>query len=63
MDLPRSLAFCCLFFIGTLSLVRATPPDFGPNVMIFNPSMPMSQIQNAVDAIANRQISNQFGTQ
>src|ERR1700747_907646 len=31
--------------------------------MIFNPGMPTSQIQNAVDAIANQQISNQFGTQ
>jgi hypothetical protein len=63
MHLPRSLAFCCLLSIGTLSLVRATPPDFGSNVMIFNPGMPTSQIQNAVDAIANQQISNQFGTQ
>jgi len=63
MHLPRSLAFYCLFSIGTLSLVRATPPDFGPNVMIFDPSMSTSQIQMAVDAIANQQISNQFGTQ
>jgi hypothetical protein len=63
MHLPRSLAFGCLFSIGTLSLVRATPPDFGPNVMIFDPSMSTSQIQMAVDAIANQQISNQFGKQ
>jgi hypothetical protein len=63
MHLPRSLAFYCLFSIGTLSLVRATPPDFGPKVMIFNPSMSTSKIQMAVDAIANQQISNQFGTQ
>jgi hypothetical protein len=39
------------------------PPDFGSNVMIFDPSMPVSQIQAAVDAIANQQISNEFGTQ
>jgi hypothetical protein len=31
--------------------------------MIFDPSMPTSQIQKAVDAIANQQISNQFGPQ
>ncbi len=31
--------------------------------MIFDPSMPTSQIQMAVDAIANQQISNQFGSQ
>ncbi len=36
---------------------------FGPNVMIFNPSMPTSQIQAAVDAISAQQVSNQFGVQ
>src|SRR5262249_53281854 len=54
-------ALCFLFSIGALGLVRATPPDFGPNVMIFDPSMPTSQIQMAVDAIAKQQIPNQFG--
>src|SRR5258708_17592948 len=63
MHLPRRFALCCLFSFGALGLVRATPPDFGPNVMIFDPSMPTSQIQMAVDAIANQQISNQFGPQ
>ena len=38
-------------------------PDFGPNVIIFDPSMPLSDIQAEVDAIANQQIDNQFGTQ
>ena len=38
-------------------------PDFGPNVMVFDPSMPTSQIQATVDAIANQQVSNQFGSQ
>jgi hypothetical protein len=38
-------------------------PDFGPNVTVFDPSMPTSQIQAAVDAIANQQVSNQFGPQ
>jgi hypothetical protein len=41
----------------------SSPPDFGPNVMIFDPSMPTSQIQAAVDAVANQQVSNQFGSQ
>ena len=31
--------------------------------MIFDPSMPTSQIQATVDAIANQQVPNQFGTQ
>jgi hypothetical protein len=41
----------------------AAQPDFGPNVLIFDPSMPTSQIQAAVDAVAAQQVSNQFGTQ
>jgi hypothetical protein len=41
----------------------STKPDFGTNVYIFNPSMPQSQIQATVDAVANQQVSNQFGTQ
>ena len=38
-------------------------PDFGANVLIFDPSMPTSQIQAAVDAVANQQVPNQFGSQ
>ncbi len=38
-------------------------PDFGPNVRIFDPSMPTSQIQAAVDAIAAEQVDNEMGTQ
>ena len=38
-------------------------PNFGPNVYIFNPSTPQSDIQATVNAIANQQLSNQFGTQ
>jgi hypothetical protein len=39
------------------------PPDFGPNVIIFDPSMPTSQIQATVDAVAARQVPSQFGTE
>ena len=45
---------------GTAS---AAGPDLGPNVLVFDPSMPTSQIQAAVDSVANQQVSNQFGTQ
>jgi hypothetical protein len=41
----------------------AGEPDFGPNVYVFTPSMPLSQIQATVDSIASQQIPNQFGTQ
>jgi hypothetical protein len=38
-------------------------PDLGPNVIVFDPSMPQSQIQATVDAVAQQQIPNQFGTE
>ena len=38
-------------------------PPFGPNVIVFNPSMPQSQIQSMLDAISAQQVPNQFGTQ
>src|SRR5215469_5925862 len=41
----------------------AGEPNFGPNVFVFSPSMPQSQIQATVDSIASQQVSNQFGTQ
>ena len=41
----------------------AGEPNFGPNVYVFTPSTPQSQIQATVDAISAQQISSQFGTQ
>ena len=41
----------------------AGEPSFGPNVYVFTPSMPQSQIQATVDAIASQQVPNQFGIQ
>ncbi len=38
-------------------------PDFGPNVIIFDPSTPQSDIQATVDAIAAQQVDNEMGTQ
>jgi hypothetical protein len=53
---------------GVASAVAAlsgssSQPNFGPSVYIFNPKMPQSEIQATVDAVANEQVSNQFGTQ
>lgn len=42
---------------------HSSQPNFGSSVYIFNPSMPQSQIQATVDAVAAQQVSNQFGTQ
>jgi hypothetical protein len=41
----------------------AGQPDFGANVKIFDPSMPTTEIQATVDAIANQQVDNEMGTQ
>jgi len=37
------------------------PPDFGPNVLIFDPSMPLADIQAAVDAVALQQVDDEMG--
>jgi hypothetical protein len=45
------------------SAAASTQAGFGSNVLIFSPTMPQSQIQAAVDAVAAQQVSNQFGMQ
>ena len=42
---------------------KPAPQSLGPNVLVFDPSMPTSQIQAAVDAVAAQQVPNQFGPQ
>ncbi|WP_308169958.1 adenylyl cyclase [Acrocarpospora catenulata] len=37
-------------------------PDFGPNVTVFNPSMPVSTIQATLDAAHAAQVNNEMGT-
>ena len=59
-------AAASLLGVGATALASPagiSQPDFGPNVYIFSPSMPQSQIQATVDAIASQQVSNQFGIQ
>lgn len=36
-------------------------PDLGPNTLVFDPSMPLQDIQNKLDAVAAQQVPNQFG--
>jgi hypothetical protein len=55
--------------VSTTAAAAAPPspsgpsPALGPNVVVFDPSMPTSQIQATVDAVAAQQVSNQFGAQ
>jgi hypothetical protein len=54
-----------MVFFAAASAHAANPNGLplGGNVILFNPSMPVSEIQATVDAISNQQVSNQFGTQ
>jgi len=55
------VALLAAFF--ALAPFAKAAPNFGANVYIFNSTMPLTQIQATVDAIATQQIPNQFGTQ
>jgi hypothetical protein len=60
------VAVAAFLLVGAGSAAAKKPPpapDFGPNVYVFDPSMPTSQIQSTVDGIAAQQVPNQFGTQ
>jgi hypothetical protein len=43
--------------------LAASKPEFGPNVLIFNPSMPSSAIQHRIDEVYTTQQHNEFGEQ
>jgi hypothetical protein len=49
--------------VATTAIASSGAPDFGSNVLIFNPSMTQTSIQAAVDAVSTQQVNNQFGTQ
>ena len=43
--------------------LAASKPEFGPNVLIFSPSMPASTIQHQIDEVYTTQQHNEFGSQ
>ena len=48
---------------GTPDGNTANNVDLGPNVKIFDPSMPSSDIQNTVDSVFSKMETNQFGNE
>ncbi|WP_412753657.1 adenylyl cyclase [Krasilnikovia sp. M28-CT-15] len=40
----------------------AGPPGLGPNVTVFDPAMPVADIQAALDAASTKQVDNEMGT-
>ena len=61
--LATALVASALAINGATARAAADVPDFGPNVKIFDPSMSTSAVRAALDTIASRQVSNQFGTE
>jgi len=57
------LAAGVLAAVAPAQTPASRPSPFGSNVILFTPDMPTSQIQATVDAIATKQVSNQFGTE
>jgi hypothetical protein len=63
------VAFACTVGTSGEAAALAAPeavssqPNFGTSIYIFNPTMPQSEIQATVDAVASQQVSNQFGPQ
>jgi hypothetical protein len=47
---------------ATAASGAASLADLGAHVIVFDPSMPTSQIQATVDAVAAQQVDDQFGT-
>lgn len=55
-----------LIVVSVSPVSAAQPPsplDFGPNVLIFDPSMPTSHIQAQVDAIYTQMVDNEMGSE
>jgi hypothetical protein len=63
-EMSRVILSILPFLVVSPLPLSARPPDFGPNVTVFDPSMPAETIQNAVDAISQTQVptSAQFNT-
>src|SRR5438132_8710306 len=62
ISIAAALALALVALVSSGGAAAATK-DLGPNVIVFDPSMPTSQIQATVDSIAAQQVSNEFGTQ
>jgi len=58
--LTLSLALFAFIASPVIAATAATP-DFGPNVLVFNPSMPPATIQAQIDKVYATQRRNEFG--
>src|SRR5437899_12909513 len=63
--LLRLLGFTAGLLASALPALAAksAKPEFGPNVLIFDPSMPSQAIQKQIDAVYATQEHNEFSSQ
>ncbi len=52
----------CLAASVQLFAAKPAPPDLGPNVLVFNPSMPAQEIQAQIDKVYAIQQHSEFGS-
>ncbi|HEY5056581.1 MAG TPA: coagulation factor 5/8 type domain-containing protein [Acidobacteriaceae bacterium] len=63
-SLGIGLGMAALIYATTPALAaNGARPDFGPNVLVFNPTMPAAAIQKQIDAVYATQQHNEFGLQ
>ena len=65
LRLLRRVGFAAALLAAALPALAAkgAKPEFGPNVLIFDPSMPSQAIQKQIDAVYAIQQHNEFGPQ
>ena len=64
MRVAAVLALACVAGLAGAASAEASPaPSFGPNVVVFSPTMSQAAIQSKLNAIATQQVPNQFGPQ
>ena len=65
LRLLRRLGFAAGLLAAALPVLagKGAKPEFGPNVLIFDPSMPSEAIQKQIDAVYATQQHNEFGPQ
>ena len=65
MRLAKRLGFAAVLLAATLPAraAKGAKPEFGPNVLIFDPSMPSQAIQKQIDAVYATEEHNEFSSQ
>jgi len=59
----RALAFCASISFLATTAGAATKPDLGPHVLIFNPAMPVAEIQAQIDKVYAVEQKAEFGSE